>query len=328
MPANAIIGGAMGIATGAYGATNQQNRQKELMGISYGHQRNLNIQGQQLQMDTWKRTNYPAQIEMMRKAGLNPALMYGMKGGGGTTTGSQTGGQAQAGQAQAFNPMDMSNLMLVGAQIDEIKSRTDLNKALEKKAGGIETEGIAQQIKTEEGRRLWMASQEEGQRIMNEINKASSRDQIGKHMAEFYKTMEEARSIAIQNEVDENTIDENIKIKEEEAIGASLENLFKVENIKLTRAQTEAVSSVIERNLAEASSAIRNATSNERQAKVAETRNWIEKWGKELDKVMQDDRIKKDKQVAIIQGVSYLIGSIISGAGSLLGQYAPKKTIN
>ena len=44
------------------------------------------------QMDMWNATNYPAQVEQLNKAGLNPALEYGMKGGGGVTTGSPTTG--------------------------------------------------------------------------------------------------------------------------------------------------------------------------------------------------------------------------------------------
>ena len=34
-------------------------------------------------------TNYPAQVEQMKLAGLNPALAYGMGGGGGVTNTSK-----------------------------------------------------------------------------------------------------------------------------------------------------------------------------------------------------------------------------------------------
>jgi hypothetical protein len=57
----------------------------------------------------------------MRKAGLNPALMYGMSGGGGSTTGSQSGGSQAMGQAPRYNPMDIANLALVKAQNDKIR---------------------------------------------------------------------------------------------------------------------------------------------------------------------------------------------------------------
>jgi hypothetical protein len=68
-------------------------------------------------MDMWNKTNYGAQVAQMEKAGLNPALMYGMGGGGGTTAGSQGGGNASSGgNAVQMHPMDMANLALIDAE--------------------------------------------------------------------------------------------------------------------------------------------------------------------------------------------------------------------
>ena len=40
--------------------------------------------------EMWEKTNYDAQVEQMKKAGLSPALMYGQAGaGGGTVSGAQ-----------------------------------------------------------------------------------------------------------------------------------------------------------------------------------------------------------------------------------------------
>ena len=38
-------------------------------------------------LDMWNKTNYEAQMAHLKNAGLNPGLIYGMKGGGGVTTG-------------------------------------------------------------------------------------------------------------------------------------------------------------------------------------------------------------------------------------------------
>lgn len=137
--------GAAGAAVGGLGMIGQRNRnrramnqQKELMGVQFENQQKLNKQGQELQMDMWKKTNYPAQMEMLKQAGLNPALMYGMSGGGGTTTGSQTGGGAQGGQAPAQPPMDMQNI-LMGAQAGKLMAET-------RKIEGADTDKIRQEI--------------------------------------------------------------------------------------------------------------------------------------------------------------------------------------
>ena len=119
---NELYGPLLSMMGGSYGATNQHRRQKALMGHQLQNQMALNKHGHELQYDMWKRTNYPAQVRMLKEAGLNPALLYGMSGGGGTTTGSQGGGSAQSGSAQSFQPMDMSS-MLVAEQLKESKER-------------------------------------------------------------------------------------------------------------------------------------------------------------------------------------------------------------
>lgn len=114
-----------------WGQDRQNRAQMDLDNNQYQNQRLLNEQGNDLQYQQWLRTNYPKQIEMMKKAGLNPALMYA-KGGPGGTTGSQTGGGAKGGQAMGMPPMDVANLSLLKAQ--EAKLRAEAN-ALNSKAG-------------------------------------------------------------------------------------------------------------------------------------------------------------------------------------------------
>ena len=107
-----VAGSALGMIGQNKRAKKQHNRQKELMGIQLKNQQELNKQGQALQMKTWQDTGYGAQMEMMKEAGLNPALMYGMSGGGGQTTGSQGGGSAQSGNSHA--PMDIGAAIQAG----------------------------------------------------------------------------------------------------------------------------------------------------------------------------------------------------------------------
>ena len=110
---------------GQYEADKHQNRTRQLMGVSHRYQRDLNQQGHDLQFDMWNKTNYGAQVKHMLEAGLNPALMYGSAGQGGTT-GSQTGGSAPSGSADSGRgaAMDMQN-MLLGAQLNKLKAEED-----------------------------------------------------------------------------------------------------------------------------------------------------------------------------------------------------------
>ena len=127
-------------------ADKQKRNQAELMGIQQQNQQQLNRQGHQLQMDMWNKTNYQAQLKHMKKAGLNPALMYGMGGGGGTTAGSQGGGSASGGQAVQMHPMDMANIALLKAQTDNIKADTEL-KGSQKGVNEAQTEKIGAEFR-------------------------------------------------------------------------------------------------------------------------------------------------------------------------------------
>jgi len=119
-------------------ADKQRRDQERLMGIQQQNQQQLNRQGHQLQMDMWNKTNYQAQLKHMKKAGLNPALMYGMGGGGGTTAGSQGGGSASGGNAVQMHPMDMANLALVKAQKDKNEAETrNIDKGTERTGSDI-----------------------------------------------------------------------------------------------------------------------------------------------------------------------------------------------
>ena len=70
--------------------------------------------------EMWEKTNYAAQIEQMKKAGLSPALMYGQAGaGGGTVSGAQGQGTSQ--------PTDRSIEMKLKGQEMENEAKKILN---------------------------------------------------------------------------------------------------------------------------------------------------------------------------------------------------------
>ena len=123
-----IAGGLFGLIGQGRRMRQQHQNQLQLMNQQYANQRQLNLQGHQLQMDMWNKTNYPAQMAMLKEAGLNPALMYGMSGGGGTTTGSQGGGSASGGQAGMLDIGASLQAAKLGAEIRNIEANTDLTK--------------------------------------------------------------------------------------------------------------------------------------------------------------------------------------------------------
>lgn len=96
----------------------------------------------------FENTGYNAQVEQMKKAGINPALLYGMSAGGGTTQAQapQASGSGHAQTAQASRGSEGMGLMigqmgLLQAQKENIEADT-ANKLASKPKTEAETEGI------------------------------------------------------------------------------------------------------------------------------------------------------------------------------------------
>lgn len=120
----------LGVGLQAYQDHQNERRnyrnERNLANQQYGNQRMLMGYGRDLQMDMWNKTNYGAQVEHMKNAGLNPALMYGSAGQGGQTGSSS--GSASKGNSQMNKGTD-PNTMLIGAQIDSMKAKAELDRA-------------------------------------------------------------------------------------------------------------------------------------------------------------------------------------------------------
>lgn len=138
--AGQAAGGVLGLFLGG------MNDQRQ-----YEQQQRLNVLNREMidyqynkQYDLWQKTSYPGQIEQMKKAGLNPGLLYGMGGAGGGTTGSGGGGGSQAsghsGEAMAL--MNGINAAMSAAQIENLKAQTEKTKAEATKIAGVDTSNV------------------------------------------------------------------------------------------------------------------------------------------------------------------------------------------
>lgn len=131
-------GAAAGLAQSIFGIGEKRQDRRQLQ-----QQEKLNELNKKTQMDMWEATGYGAQKKQMKEAGLNPALMYGMGGGGGQSVGG-AGAQAASGaagtQASAAMGMQTAQLALLGAQKENIEADTE-NKKASTTNTGAETAG-------------------------------------------------------------------------------------------------------------------------------------------------------------------------------------------
>ena len=84
----AAIDNTIGLIAGGVQANRQMKNQRKLMAEQLAIDKLKMEEQRRIQMQMWKDTNYAAQIEEMKKAGLSIGLMYGKGGAGGATTGA------------------------------------------------------------------------------------------------------------------------------------------------------------------------------------------------------------------------------------------------
>ncbi|AXH75607.1 MAG: DNA pilot protein [Microviridae sp.] len=246
--ASNIIGAGVNQLT----AKQQYERQKKLMEIQNQNQQTmmdkqqvnqmaLNEQGQQIQLDTWEKTNFPAQMEMIKKAGLNPAMLYskggiggttGGQGGGSASSGSAGGGQAQMAQGmQNINIMELKNQMAQNELLKSQKLNTDADtgkKAAEKKEIESRTPTSGNVADTDISKK--------GAEI---TNLGASTSQI---IANTQKTNAETNKLLLEGKILEGEANARIAKANSEALGAELNNELTKSKTNLTNAEIEAVS--------------------------------------------------------------------------------------
>jgi hypothetical protein len=200
------------------------------MDMQHSNQRNLNKQGYDLQYELWKNTNYPAQMAMLREAGLNPALLYGMKGGGGTTTGSQTGGQAasasvNAGQAAGANasmhPFDLGGIISGSKQLAEVglmkaqKKQIEADTKYKEALSGVANEQIKNIIED--------TNNKKAQNALIKIDTILKTAETENVKATLQQIEESVRGAKLQNDLTEEQYDNLVKITAQKLLNLEAE---------------------------------------------------------------------------------------------------------
>lgn len=247
-----VADSTIGLALGALNDKRQLKQQRRLQDLQL--EGNKTLQERQLQM--WKDTSYPAQKEQMEKAGLNPALMYGMGGGGGQTTGSlglPTGGQAPSGSHEAI---DMSQLgiqrSMAEAQIQVMESQADLNKATAEKTRGVDTaEGeatinkLAADVENINAQKKLTQIDTELRQVQASVSRQTINDQMRAIENIANKGSIEISQLQLSNQLDQSTMDDKIKLLRQQVITAGLEAQLTDAKITHTKAQVEEIAAKI-----------------------------------------------------------------------------------
>lgn len=235
-PTGALIGAGTGIIS-MLGQRKREQRamqnQQKLMGLQFEHQQALNKQGSELQYDMWKKTNFPAQLSMLKEAGLSTGLMYGGSGGGGTTTGSQSGGSAASGNAPSPQPMDLGTAL----QAAEIQSQIDVNKATANKlnADAASTKGEAGTLGASQIEKLKAETKHEA------VKETLTQAQKYLKDVEYGTAVEQSVITGIDRAIKNATWQDQVQAIKAEVANTLMDTELKKMNIEATDQQREAI---------------------------------------------------------------------------------------
>lgn len=226
--ASAGIGTIMGLALEKHNDQRQINQESKLQNLQLQGSKALTDYQFQKQLEMWKATNYSAQMEQLQKAGLNPGLLYGMSGGGATTTGGDAA-KTDTGRAQQ-NPGEVQQLTAMGMQLGMNQAQTELLKAQKqnvdadtanKKAENPNIPLQGENIKAQTGKLIadtgninmdtgLKAVQKEILDIDKIVKYGTIEDQIRIINGTANKIGEEVESLGYRNNVDKATVDTKI----------------------------------------------------------------------------------------------------------------------
>lgn len=174
----------------------------------------------QNQLKMWKATNYSAQMEELKKAGLNPALLYGMSGGGGATTGSSGGsvsggGMPVSGGGQfAGMGIDMAKSQ---AELELIKAQTKKLEAEANKTAGVDTDltkvqiaSLTQGIENQKAQEALTWVDKELRSVQASVARQTINDAMKTIENAAKEGEERIRALKLQNDLSEKQFDDKV----------------------------------------------------------------------------------------------------------------------
>lgn len=171
----------------------EHQRQLEYMGLQAQYNKEQAKYSTELSKEMWDYTNYENQVKHLKEAGLNPALLYGQGGGGG----SATGGGSAAGVG-----LPSSTGVGMGIQWEQMEAQKELAKA-----EAAKTNAEAAKLMTTDTENVKSETEKNKQEIKE------SKKRIESLTSQIHKTNEESKIIEFNNYL--NDLRKKIKVQGE-----------------------------------------------------------------------------------------------------------------
>ncbi len=268
----------------------QTSSAKELAELQYNN--NLKM---------WNATNYSAQVEHMKRAGLNPALMYKGGGPGGQMSGGTPGAPSGTGGQNARNIMGIADqVMLAKLQAETENIKADTQNKLSG-AGNLDANTTLTGLKA-----IQQGFENEMSKINSEILTNTKVDKTLQIQANARQAVAQMESAETKADIDQATKENEIDRIGYESIGAMLKNQATIQGINLSKRQERAITEQLNQGFQQILINQRNSNTNEKNAET------------NLYQQLQDQRYKE----ALIQlGNDKLTQDMLMGvAGMAVGK--------
>lgn len=273
---------------GKYRSKRQLEQQKKLTDIQVDANKQLANYGMGLQKELFHATGYGAQRKQMEEAGLNPALMYGHAGAGGTT-GTPGTGSAGMGQASSETERKLASIQaqgmalqnrLLSSQVRNINADTEEKLARAEKTKGVDTDvaraNLDNIITDTRGKDLQNTFNE----IQNDILSDTWYDKVNEIKWNSTKARYDMEITLNNRDISDATKAQAIDSYSLQVQNLATDILLKDAKINLTREQAEAVSKNVMNNYI-------NALANKEQAS-----KWT--WQQALGNALVESGINKE----------------------------------
>lgn len=219
--ANSALGGVLGMAFAGANDRRQIKQQTKLQNLQIAGNKEMTDYQYAKQLQMWKDTNYSAQVAELKKAGLNEGLLYGMSGGGGTTTGSgggnvtgATAGQGGGGEITAGMGLQLglqaSQMKLMEAQARNLDADTKKKSGVETELGYANIDNIRQQTSNAKVQQLLDRTKLALDNLDLYIKDEGKEYSIIKIQQEASKLIEEVDALGRNNDINQQEF-ENLK---------------------------------------------------------------------------------------------------------------------
>lgn len=254
---DAITGGLVGMGLNLASGQMQLGQQQNLQDQQIQGQMQLSRFQRNEAMQYWRDTNFKAQMEQLKQAGLNPALIYKNGGQGGTTqafSGNVSGGQATDHGVNAGMAMQMGmQSKLLEAQTANVEADTKLKEATAAKTAGVDTDKgraeiatLTEGINNQKAQAYLQRAQGFLTNIQGAVANATQEEAIDEIRWNAKKAFEELRQAENETFISERTKSTKVSIIEQTLAEALVRTALLGKQISLTDSQIQEISAKIQ----------------------------------------------------------------------------------